>query len=269
MKKFLSLKNIAVIVITAVLFSACSNALIKSGDKAVENLNYTQAIQKYGKALNGQPENSELKAKLANAHRLQKNPVAAEQLFQELADSSALPVSEHRHFAQVLIENNKYDEAQGYLTSYLEENPNDELAQDLLSSIANIGELKEDTAGYILEELPLDFLVSMYGGERYKNGIIVSGETEIVSAKSANPWTGYSFLDMFYIEKSQEGNWEIPEIFGENLNGPFHDGSPSFNKEQDMVIYTRSAMKNEKKRLLNEENENQFFLYSSKKTDER
>jgi outer membrane protein OmpA-like peptidoglycan-associated protein/tetratricopeptide (TPR) repeat protein len=267
MKNSLSLKNVIAAIAVVVLFSACSNALIKAGDKAVDNLSYSQAVEKYEKALNGQPDNIDLKMKLANAHRLQNNSIASEKYYQEVADSIGIPVEEQLHFAQVLMKNKKYQEAKGYLESYLKENPTDVLASDLLGSIDNISELKEDTSAYILSDLPLDFLVSMYGPSRYGNGIVVSGETEIISAKTANPWTGYSFLDMFYIEKDEDGNWEIPVQFGENLNGPFHDGSATFSKDQNMIIYTRSAMRNEKKRLLNEENENQFFLYTSTKED--
>ncbi len=265
MKNSLSLKNVAVAIAVVAILSACSNALIKSGDKAVDNLSYSRAVEKYEKALNGQPENTDLKLKLANAHRLQNNSIAAEKYYQEVADSVGLPSEEELHFAQTLMKNTKYEEAKSYLQSYLKENPTDVLASDLLASINNINKLKEDTSAYILTDLPLDFLVSMYGPAKYGNGIIFSGETEIISAKSANPWTGYSFLDIFYVEKDADGNWEIPEAFGNNLNGPFHDGSATFNKEQDMIIYTRSAMRNEKKRLLNENNENQFFLYMSKK----
>jgi outer membrane protein OmpA-like peptidoglycan-associated protein len=267
MKNSLSLKNVAVAIAVVALLSACSNALIKSGDKAVDNLSYSRAVEKYEKALNGQPENTDLKLKLANAHRLQNNSVEAEKYYQEVADSIGLPVEEQLHFAQTLMKNTKYEEAKSYLQSYLKENPTDVLATDLLASIDGINELKEDTSAYILTDMPLDFLVSMYGPTKYGNGIVFSGETEIISAKSANPWTGYSFLDIFYVEKDTDGNWEIPEAFGNKLNGPFHDGSATFNKEQDMIIYTRSAMRNEKKRLLNENNENQFFLYMSKKED--
>lgn len=267
MKNSLSLKNVIAAIAVVALLSACSNALIKAGDKAVDNLSYSQAVQKYEKALNGQPENIDLKLKLANAHRLQNNSIASEKYYQEVADSIGLPAEEQLHFAQVLMKNKKYDEAKGYLKTYLKDNPTDVLASDLLASIDNINELKEDTSAYILTELPLDFLVSMYGSAKYGNGIVVSGETEIVSAKSANPWTGYSFLDMFYLEKDSDGNWEIPVLFGEGLNGPFHDGTATFSKDQNTIIYTRSAMRNEKKRLLNEENENQFFLYTSKKED--
>jgi len=267
MKNSLSLKNAIVAIVFVALLSACSNALIKSGDKAVDNLRYSQAVEDYEKALNGQPENIDLKLKLADAHRLQNNSIASEGYYQEVADSIGLPVGRQLHFAQVLMKNKKYEEAKSYLQSYLKENPTDVLASDLLASIDNINELKEDTSAYILNDLPLDFLVSVYGPSRYGNGIVVSGETEIISAKSANPWTGYSFLNMFYLEKDANGNWEIPVTFDENLNGPFHDGSATFSKDQNTIIYTRSAMRNEKKRLLNESNENQFFLYTSKKED--
>jgi outer membrane protein OmpA-like peptidoglycan-associated protein len=267
MKNNLSLKKITVAIFVVALMSACSDALIKSGDKAYENLSYSKAIEKYEKALNSQPDNVDLKLKLANAHRHLNNSLEAEKYYQEVADSVGLTDMNQLHFAQVLMKNKEYDKAKKQLQDYLKQNPTDALAADLLASIDNISELKEDTSAYILTDLPLDFLVSMYGAAKYGKGIIVSGETEIISAKSANPWTGYSFLDMFYLEKDANGNWEIPEKFTENLNGPFHDGSATFNKEQDMIIYTRSAMRNEKKRLLNENNENQFFLYTSKKVD--
>jgi len=267
MKNYLSLKKITAAIFVIALLSACSNALIKAGDKAYENLSYSKAIEKYEKALNGQPDNIDLKVKLANAHRHLNNSTVAERYYREVADSVGLEGTNELHFAQVLMKNKKYDEAKVQLQDYLKKNPTDALAADLLASIDNIGELKEDTSAYILNELPLDFLVSMYGTAKYGNGIVVSGETEIISAKSANPWTGYSFLDMFYLEKDADGNWEIPEKFTENLNGPFHDGTATFNKEQDVIIYTRSAMRNEKKRLLNEKNENQFFLYTSNKVD--
>jgi len=263
-----SLKTLGTAVVIVALLSACSNAYIKSGDKAFENLSYSEAVSKYNKALNGQPDNTELKLKLAEAYRQLNNTKKSEEFYRQVADSLELPTEEKLHFAQVLMKNRKYDEAKPYLESYLESNPTNALAADLLASIDNVNTLKKDTSAYELTELPLDFLVSMFGATHYQNGIVIAGETEIVSAKSTNPWTGYSFLDMYYTVKDDEGNWTIPKKFDENLNGPFHDGTSTFNAEQDMIIYTRSAMRNEKKRLLNEENENQFFLYTSNKTEE-
>ncbi len=247
--------------------ASCSNGYIKSGDKEYENLSYSKAITKYEKALNGQPDNLDLKLKLAESHRHLNQSEQAEKYYSEVADSIPFPTEHKRNYAQVLMKNNKYDEARPYLEQYIAANPDDQLAKDLLASTTSVNELKEDTSAYMLTELPLDFTVSMFGPAHYKNGIVFAGETEIQSAASTNPWTGYSYLDMFYMEKKSDGNWDIAEKFTENLNGKFHDGPATFNEAQDMIIYTRSAMRNEKKQLVNEKNENQFYLYTSKKVN--
>lgn len=266
MKLKLSLYNLLIIAFLAILAS-CSNGQIKSGDKDYDNLSYTKAIGKYQKALKSQPDNLDLKLKLANAHRQINQSDEAEMYYQQVADSVDLPLNEKFNFAQVLMKNNKYDEAKPYLEQYLAENPNDQLARSLLGSTTNVAELKEDTLAYMLAPLPLDFTVSMFGSSRYGKGIVFAGETEITSAASTNPWTGHSFLDMFYMEKDANGHWDIPMEFSPELNGRFHDGPATFNAAQDHIIYTRSAMKNQKKQLVNEDNENQFYLYESKKID--
>lgn len=266
MKLKLPLYNLVIILSLAILAS-CSNGYIKSGDKDYDNLSYSKAISKYEKALKGQPDNLDLKLKLANAHSQINQSDEAEMYYQQVADSVDLPLKEKLNFAQVLMKNNKYDEARPYLKDYLAQNPTNQLARDLLGSTANVAELKEDTLAYMLTALPLDFTVSMFGPTLYGNGIVFAGETEISSAASTNPWTGYSFLDMFYMEKDKNGNWDIPKEFSSELNGRFHDGPATFNAAQDHIIYTRSAMKNQKKQLVNEDNENQFYLYESKKTD--
>lgn len=257
-----------VLILALAFLASCSNGYIKSGDKEYKSLSYSKAIAKYEKALRGQPDNTTLKLKLANANRQINNSEEAEKYFREVADSIPLPTKDKLHFAQVLMKNDKYDEAKPYLKSYLEENPADRLARDLLASTKSVATLKEDTSAYVLTSIPLDFTVSMFGPVKYGDGIVFAAETEISSAASTNPWTGYSFLDVFYSQKDKSGNWEIPSKFSDVLNGPFHDGPVTFNKAQDLIIYTRSAMRNEKKQLVNEENENQFYLYMSKKGED-
>lgn len=259
--------NIVFLSIAIMFLASCANSLIKSGDREFDNLSFSKAITKYEKALKSRPNDLELKLKLADAHRQLNQSDEAEMYYKQVADSVDLPVAEKLKFAQVLMKNNKYDEAKPFLEQYLEKYPTDQLARDLLSSTMRVDELKEDTLAYLLKALPLDFTVSMFGPTRYGNGIVFAGETEITSAASTNPWTGYSFLDMFYIEKDASGHWDVPERFSSELNGRFHDGPATFNAAQDHIIYTRSAMKNEKKQLVNENNENQFYLYESRKVD--
>lgn len=266
MKRMTSPQTIVILLFIGIL-SGCANGRIKTGDKLYENLSYTKAIEKYEKALKSQPENNEVKLKLADSHRNLNNSAEAEMYYSEVRDSVGLTGENNVRYAQVLMKNNKYDEAGAILKEYIKTNPDDRLATDLFASTQNIGELKEDTSAYKLTELPLDMVVSMFGPSHYSKGIVFAAETEITSAASTNPWTGYSYLDLYYLEKDANGFWDIPVAFDETLNGRFHDGPAVFNEEQNMVIYTRSAMRNEKKQLINENRENQFYLYSSEKED--
>ncbi len=249
------------------IIAGCANSRIKTGDKMYDNLSYSKAVNNYEKALKRQPDNNEVKLKLADAHRNLNNSPEAENYYREVQESEGLQGDDKVRYAQVLMKNNKYDEAAAILEKYVASNPDNRLANDLLASTQTVDELKEDTSAYQLKPLPLDVVVSMFGPAHYGKGIVFAAETEITSAASTNPWTGYSYLDLYYLEKDANGNWDIPVPFDETLNGRFHDGPAVFNKEQDMIIYTRSAMKNEKKQLLNEDRENQFYLYQSEKKD--
>src|SRR5690606_6493648 len=110
MKVKFSLYTLALIAALAILAS-CSNGYIKSGDKEYENLSYSKAISKYEKALKGQPDNIDVKLKLANAHQQLNQSDQAENYYRQVADSIDLPVEEKLYFAQVLMKNNKYEEA--------------------------------------------------------------------------------------------------------------------------------------------------------------
>lgn len=249
------------------LLAACTNARIKTGDKMYDNLSYSKAVEKYEKVIEKQPDNYDVKLRLADAHRNLNNSDQAEKYYSEVAAERGLVGEDNVRYAQVLMKNNKYEEAEKVLRDYLATNPDDKLAKDLLASTTSIDELKEDTSAYELKPLPLDFLVSMFGPVHYGKGIVFAAETEITSAATTNPWTGYSFLDLYYMEKDAQGYWDVPKAFDETLNGRFHDGPATFNEAQDMIVYTRSAMRNEKKQLVNENRENQFYLYTSEKVD--
>lgn len=256
-----------VIVFTLALLVSCTNGRIKVGDQMYENLSYSKAVEKYEKVIAKQPDNNEVKLKLADSHRNLNNPGEAERYYREVSEAQGLSGEDQVRYAQVLMQNSKTEEAKGVLEKYLNENPKDQFALDLFASTQRVDELKEDTAAYELKPLPLDFLVSKFGAAHYGKGIVVTAETEITSAASTNPWSGYSYYNLYYMEKDAQGYWDVPIAFDETLNGRFHDGPATFNKDQDMIIYTRSAMRNEKKQLVNERQENQFYLYSSKKID--
>src|SRR5690606_33578775 len=109
--------------IVIITFSSCTKGYIKSGDKEFANYSYSKAIEKYEKALNNEPDNIDVKLKLAESYRQINKSTTAEKYYREVADSTGLPDESNLHFAQVLMKNNNYDEAGIYLKKYLEIHP--------------------------------------------------------------------------------------------------------------------------------------------------
>ena len=46
-----------------------------------------------------------------------------------------------------------------------------------------------------------------------------------------NPWTGNSYLDMYYATKDSIGEWKSPELLPGCVNGEYHEASPAFTKD--------------------------------------
>ncbi len=47
-------------------------------------------------------------------------------------------------------------------------------------------------------------------------------------------------LDLYFVRKKENQKWGIPELFGKELNGPFHEGPMTFGKNGTVIYYTRN-----------------------------
>ena len=247
----------------------CTKGLIHQGDKKYDSFAYSQALDYYKRAAANKPNDPDIQLKLADTYRMLHKPESAKMYYETVDDTVGLPTEDRLNFAKMLMENNDYGEAEEQLKTYLEENPDDVLAQDLLMSSQKATELKEDTSLYILTPIPLQNAISMFGPTPYGQGLVVAAETEIYSAATTNPWTGYSYLDLYYMEQNNNGEWMAPEPFDFNLNSRFHDGPATFNDKGDKVIFTRSNLKKENKREVTLDNVNNFALFISEKDGEK
>ena len=247
--------------------SSCTQGLIIRGDKKYDAFAYSEARNYYKRALDKRPNDPKLMLKMANTDLMLNKTKEALSFYKQASDSMSLPPEDKLNYAKVLMQNNQYDDARGVLNSYLQEKPNDQVAKDLLQSTQKVAELKDDTSQYEIKPIPLQNTVSMFGPAFYGKGLVVAAETQIESAATTNPWTGYSYLDMYYMEKGPTGDWEAPEPFDYTLNSRFHDGPATFNKANDLIIFTRSSLNGKKKQEITKSNINNFELLESKKVD--
>jgi peptidoglycan-associated lipoprotein len=258
------MKNIILISIFATLiFGSCTNSLYRKGVKSYDEMAYHNSIDNFEKYLLKKDEPADAKIKLANSYRLVNDIPNAEKWFSKVV---LLPESDPInmfYYAKTLMAMTKYDEAKVWFKKYLEKVPNDFVAEMLLVSCNSIDGFKKDTTLYTIKEAEIPEIATAFAQVPYADGIMFTGDKiTFKNSKTAN-WTGRSYLDIYFSKKDHSGKWLSPMMLNGDINGQYHEGPACFNKDGNIVYFTRSNYKRKNKLKKNSNNENNLKLYSA------
>jgi len=242
----------------ALLLAGCANQHYNKGVKEYDNFAYASAIKNFEKALEKDSTNAKAKIKLAESYRLVNDYKNAERLYAQVIQLPESKPEDKMHYAKLLMSANKHEDAANMLRLYLQSKPDDKSARALLEACSYIELFMEDTSRYELQPIPLFTNVSMFSPVKYQKGIAYTAERS--GSGVTNPWTGFSYLDIYYNYK-ENGIWQTEAAIGGDMEGKFHEGPVSFNKDGTYAIVTRSNYKKGSKLDKNEQNVNHFGLY--------
>ena len=252
-------------VLTAiVLLTGCANMYFKQGNKLYDNLRFSKAADYFSKTL----EKKDIPAArvgLANAYRQMNNTAKAEEFYAQVVAQPEVDPINYFHYARMLMANGKYAEAKIWFNKYLSVKPDDETAKVLLASCDSTTVFYADSLRFKVGLVQLKGLENYYSTTLYKDGFIFAGDKDEVDVDKVNPWTGNSYLDLYYTQKEKGGDkWETPKAIEGQVNGPFHEGPSAITPDGKMIYFTRSDYKgNNRMAKSKTENTNNLQLYSA------
>lgn len=265
MKKRLLIHSTLTVAFAGILFS-CTNNHIYKGDRYYENLAYSKAIPHYEKVYYKKPTN-EVGVRLAESYYKTGKLDAAEAVYERVV---TVAHSENIHlfnYAKILMANGKYEKAESILERYLTMHKKDPVAKMLLASCNAIDERFIDTTLYDLSPIATgDDYTNVFSATQYEDKIVFVGERKAYAGKKKNPWTGNSYLDLYSMEKREDGSWLKPELLRGDINGPFHEGPASFSPDGTEVYFTRSNYFRRKMEV-NDEMENNLKIFRATLVD--
>lgn len=247
---------------TTVLFS-CADRHIYQGDRHYDAWEYSEAIPHYEKVYFKKPS-KDIGVKLAESYYKTGKLDAAEAVYEKVIKLSREKDVQYFNYAKVLMANGKYDEAKNTLNDYLAVHPEDHVAEMLISSCNSIDERFIDTSLYELNPIATDGFINTFSVAQYQDKIVFVGDKKPYSGNNTrkSAWTGNSYLNLYEMEKSEEGTWLSPQLLAGNVNGPFHEGPASFNSDGTEVYFTRSNYF-KRKMELNENRENNLKIFKA------
>lgn len=145
-------------------------------------------------------------------------------------------------YGQVLLVNEKYNEAEEEFKRYQELVPDDPRGEIGVQSCEAAFAWSASPTGYIVENMRVfnsrerDFSPA-YVNEAYTE-VYFTSTREDASGSETHGATGQSFADIFSSTLDRKGKWSVP-VPVESLNSEFEDGTPCIYPDFSKILFTR------------------------------
>lgn len=221
------------------LLGSCAEMYYQKGNKEFDRLAYDKAIRYYEAALS-KKEIIEARVNLAHSYRLVNNSWKAEMEYKKIDTIPGIAPENWMYLAKMLMMNNKHEEAKSWLDAYLQVRSSDSLAMTLCNSCRKAIMQVQDSSFFTIKQVRIEGMASAFAPVKYKNGIVFSGNMEAAPAAKKDPWTGKSYLNLYYIEKDTAGTWSAPVALQGDINTHYHEGAAAFSSTGNEIFFTRS-----------------------------
>ena len=230
------------------LVSCGAERSFKKGEKYLALGEYYDAAAQYKKAYsNTKPKDKALRGKYAakmaycydRINFNQKAIAAYRNAIRYNADS----VSTHLSFAQALLKDGNYREAEAEYRLVLDSMPDNQLAKEGLKSALTAKEVKAAGSQYIVKKMDIfnsrraDYS-PMFCGDQYEQLFFTSTRNE-AEGDELSGITGTKNGDIFFSQKDEKGKWERPQTITSGLNTEFDEGACCFSPDQRTMYLTQ------------------------------
>lgn len=234
--------------------------------KLYESYAYQDAIKNYKRIVKNNPDDGEALFRLANAYRLNGENQKAEIWFKEAVIYNNLPICK-LYYAQVLLSNNKYLEAEEWFLKYgnSAESSFDAInAKKLAAYARNLMENGVDYRPFSIQKTSFNSEELDFSPTYYRDNKIVFASNRKHEKKKLNrkdEWTNENFVDLYYTQKSEENIYTDPILFSDNINSKFHEGPVTFTQDYDTMYFTRSDYDTKKGRGFDKKRNTRLKIY--------
>jgi len=205
------------------------------------SMEYTKAIPQYKHALKVDSTNMEAWARLGDCYRLNNQTLNAEACYQKAVSEPSVKNVYKFYYAEMLLNNDKPDEAKDWLESYLKYAPSDSLSASMDSSIKHLHEYYSQKGEYKIERLGINSSDAEFGAVPYRDGIIFTSSRQSESwANREHSWTGKRYYSLYYAS-GKGANFSAPTVFLKGLQTKYNNSSVCFNKNGNEMILTRNS----------------------------
>jgi outer membrane protein OmpA-like peptidoglycan-associated protein len=210
---------------------------IKKASNAYSAFNYSKAITKYEYA---SKKDIQAERNLAKSYAMTGDLQKAEEHYAKIAAMPDKNADDVYNYAQALMNNKKYTEAQTQLQNFASMAPTDSRAMELKTAGDFVTKIKATKDNFTIKNLMINTSSQDFGTSYYKNQVVFASSRRKLGLISRR-WNGNKlpFLDM-YVSNRDGANNELSKLSRFKQNKKHHEGPASFTQDGNFMAFTRN-----------------------------
>lgn len=231
------------IAILLLLFGNIS-AQVQKADKFFELGQYKQAISIYKKAYKKDSIDYHIIKRIAEAYSLLHSTEQAEIWYQKaIRQKESIPL-DYFNYAQILKNNKKYQQAKEHFLAYYEKVPADIKGKMFAEACDSIAVWETQKMKYKLVNIgAINSTYSEFGSAYFQDGIVFASNKKADYLNNSSVENN-NYLKLYNITFDQDALYNArfrkPKLFTKGLNGRYHHGPATFDKEQKLMFYAKT-----------------------------
>ncbi len=243
-KRYLSL-GLAILAISFLPAHAQKKQKDARAQAAYDAGEYYEAIDLYKNAYNKVNDNERKTAilfRVGECYRILGDARSAELWYRKAIREDYQDPIIYLRYGQMMLVNEKYEEAQEQFNTYQELVPDDPRGGIGIESCEAAIVWSENPTAYIVENMRYfnsrerDFSPAFSNGTY--NEILFTSSRDDATGNETHGATGENFTDIFKSTMDRKGKWSVP-VPVETLNSEFEDGTPNLSSDYSTLYFTR------------------------------
>lgn len=228
-----------------IVFLTISGSVIggtAKADRLFERWEYYRAAQLYEREAAKRP-GADVHYKLGECYRKMNRYQEAAAAYDKVnAEGTYHDADFYLHYAQVLNNNARFDEAKKAYDKYSEMNPDDNTGEYYKEAIDIVAEDHQwDEPIEVRNVNNLNTATADFAPVVYRDGIVFTTSRKTPGHTLVYPWTGSNYLDLYYAEEGSTGieySTAVP-FGGDRINQRYHDGPATFSSDFNTMYFSR------------------------------
>ena len=220
--------------------SFAQGAKVTKGQKYYDFYNYFKTIDKYEELTD---KTTDIKRELGISYFNTGQYALAESYFSELSNLEVPTADDIYYYVKTLLINQKYQDAEKAMDKFKLVAPNDSRAELFASNKGFYHDLSDDKGYFSIKNLDFNTDDEDFAPVFYKNQVVFSStRQDIEPIKRRWTWNDLPFLNL-YVADLDSGSMEFASYEKFNFNKKFHEGTISFSKDGNYLVYTSNNYK--------------------------